>query len=373
MRWLIPCKLIYTAYCSVVFMTNSYNPDLMLGRLPPVEYVTIFNYLLADIALYIATTIVFKIAPGLFFLRIMVDKWQRYTIYGTVGFVFVYGIGFFFFAVFQCGNPAHFLEKQILGTCVTGDALYAVNLTAGIINAVADWILALLPVFLLRKAQMPLPAKITAGCLMALGAVGSISSIVRLLFLNSFRPGPNFFWTSLKLTVWSIIECGLCISAASLATLRPLFQCCVENARTFTPSLPGGSTFGGSRAKKSKGSESGSGRSHGERDSFVPLSDMISWSDPSRSEQKTARLEIRHQAPGSFVVGSPTAPERLRAWREAPAREEAARKAKALELTRIAAEPKPGATVLHGHKAQRYGGSSGSASTRWDSKGQDWV
>ncbi|KAK3113623.1 hypothetical protein LTR53_008924 [Teratosphaeriaceae sp. CCFEE 6253] len=227
-------NLMYTAYCSVVFMTNSYNPDLMLGRLPPDEYVTIFNYLLADIALYIATTIVFKIALGLFFLRIMVDKWQRYTIYGTVGFAFVYGIGFFFFAVFQCGNPAHFLEKQILGTCVTGDALYAVNLTAGIINAVADWILALLPVVLLRKAQMPLPAKITAGCLMALGAVGSISSIVRLLFLNSFRPGPNFFWTSLKLTMWSIIECGLCISAASLATLRPLFQCCVENADVHT-------------------------------------------------------------------------------------------------------------------------------------------
>lgn len=114
----------------------------------------------------------FKIALGLFYLRIMVEKWQRYIIHGTVGFATAYGIGFFFFELFQCGNPAQYLEKQIAGACVSSEALLAVNLTAGIINALADWILALLPVFILRKAQMPLPAKITAGCLMALGAVG---------------------------------------------------------------------------------------------------------------------------------------------------------------------------------------------------------
>jgi len=36
-------KLIYTAYCTVALLINSYNPKLMLGAIPESDYVDVFN------------------------------------------------------------------------------------------------------------------------------------------------------------------------------------------------------------------------------------------------------------------------------------------------------------------------------------------
>lgn len=177
---------------------------------------------------------------------------------------------------------------------------------------------------------------------------------MRLTFLKSFAPGPNFFWTSTKLTSWSIIECGLCIAAGSLATLRPLFHSCIESARAFTPSLGGQSSFGASRAKGSGSTGTKSG-THSKRNSFVPLSDIINWQDPDMHDsRKTPRLQIRHQEKGSFIVGHSSGPDRLGAPKETPARQEAARKAKALELSRIATQTTPGKVVLYGNRADQH-------------------
>ena len=382
-------QLVYTAYCGVALKMNSYNPDLMLGLVPETEYVAIFNVRAAKLYVALLITKIHLVLAGVYCtlhrhngvrqdrpgtllltckcnklwlefatdrIQIMVAKWQRYVIYGTVGFSTLYSTGHLFFSLFQCGSPTDFLKNQILGKCVSNDALLAVNMVAGVINALADWILAVLPVFLLRKAQMPLPAKIIAGCLMTLGAAGSISSIIRLTFLHSFKPGPNFFWTSIQLTMWSIIECGVCIIAGSLATLRPMFHCCLENARAFTPTL-GGSSFGGSHAKgsNSTGTETSRSHSHRKRDSFVPLSDMITWQDPHLDDNKnTPRLQIRHQGTGSFVVGQANGPDRLGAPTETPARQEAARKAKALELSRIATQATPDTVLLQGSRAPHH-------------------
>lgn len=217
---------------------------------------------MAAMSLYVATTVVLKIALGLFYLRIMPKPWQRNTIYGTVTFAVIYGIFFFFFTIFQCGSPSDFLLKEFEGKCVSAAVLWPVLFSASLINAISDWTLAILPILVLAKSKMALPAKISAGCLISLGALGSICSVVRLVFVSGFMPGPHFFWTAVSFSIWSIIECGLCISAASLATLRPMFRCCMENARTRTPSRR-------QRGKDSAGM-SGSERSG----SFLPLSDI---------------------------------------------------------------------------------------------------
>ena len=169
----------------------------------------------------------------MFYLRITIRAWHRRLVYATVAFSTVFGVAYFFLVIFQCGAaPRKIFQQESAGKCIPFDKVLIINTIAGVINTVADWILALLPIFILRQAQLGRAAKISAGFVLVLGSIGSICSATRLAFLRGLRPGPHFFWTAVDIAVWSVAEPGIGIIAASLATLRPLFRCCINNARS---------------------------------------------------------------------------------------------------------------------------------------------
>jgi hypothetical protein len=192
--------------------------------------------------------IILKISLGIFYLRIVVARWQQVTIYVTVGIAAIYGSYYFFAILFSCGLPANFLLNAIRHECHgTVQSRYAVNMTAGIVNAASDFVLAILPIALIRKACIPLPAKISASLVLLLGCIGSAISVVRLVYIHGLSYNINYFSVGVNITLWSVIEAGLCITAASLATLRPLGRCCVE--RTRSAITPGHSTCDTSKSR----------------------------------------------------------------------------------------------------------------------------
>lgn len=201
---------------------------------------TIFSqYTLVTFSLYAATMVIIKISLGIFYLRIVVSTWQKVIIYITVGVATIYGSYYFFAILFQCGMPSDFLLNALQGHCAgTKESRFRISMAAGIINAITDFILAILPIFLISKACMPLSAKISASLVLLLGCIGSAISVVRLAYVHGLTYNLDFFEVGVKITLWSIIEVGLCITAASLATLRLLFSCCVERTRrSMTPAF----------------------------------------------------------------------------------------------------------------------------------------
>ena len=184
-------------------------------------------------SLYAATMVILKISLGIFYLRLVVSRWHKVTVYATVGIAAIYTCYYFFAILFSCGLPSNFLANALQGKCTgTAHSRYAVNMAAGIINALSDFVLAILPIALINKACIPLPAKISASMILLLGCMGSAASVVRLAYIHGLSYDVKFFEVGVNITVWSIIEVGLCITAASLATLRPLFHCCVEGRRS---------------------------------------------------------------------------------------------------------------------------------------------
>lgn len=176
--------------------------------------------------------VILKISLGIFYLRIVVSQWQRRTVYATVGIAAAYGTYYFFAVLFSCGMPSNFLMNALQGQCSgTPGVRFAINMTAGLVNAGSDLILAVLPVFVIRKSCMPLPAKISACLVLLLGCVGSAVSIVRLTCIRGLSYDLDFFAVGVDITIWSVIEAGLCITAASLVTLRPLSRCCMGTKR----------------------------------------------------------------------------------------------------------------------------------------------
>jgi hypothetical protein len=54
----------------------------------------------------------------------------------------------------------------------------------GSLNVIADWIFVLVPITVLMDSSLDRRSKISVGIIMALGAVGSVSSIMRMVYLK---------------------------------------------------------------------------------------------------------------------------------------------------------------------------------------------
>ena len=58
-------------------------------------------------------------------------------------------------------------------------------------NVLADWIFTLIPIVILLDSKMDRREKISIGIVMAFAAVGSISSIMRMVYLKGLLFGNN--------------------------------------------------------------------------------------------------------------------------------------------------------------------------------------
>ncbi|CAD0082697.1 unnamed protein product, partial [Aureobasidium vineae] len=224
------------------------NPDTVNGILTLV--VCIFG-------LYILTTIIFKLSLAVFFLRVVNQRWQRQVIIGSVTLYTLFGSAWLFVAIFQCGNPGDYGKNELDGKCLPfKTVLRPLNYTHGVLNAVTDWIFAIS-----KSAQMHRQQKITVCTILGLGVLGSICSIVRLAYVDVIGvlledllvSAPNY-------AIVSIIELGLGITAACLATLRPLFAAWFDKART---------NMSSSRSRNTKSTPIGLGNNKGISGSYV--------------------------------------------------------------------------------------------------------
>lgn len=166
----------------------------------------------------------------------MVAKWQRYTIVISTTIFSLFTFAFFFIAVFQYGPPSQFLLNNAKGKCLTWKVTGPLNYIHGTLNAVTDWIFVSLPILVIRDANMNRKAKASVMGVLAIGVLGSVASIVRLYYIKDIHPGAasatEFFSKASTIAIASIIEIGLGITAACLATLRPLFRSLLDHTRS---------------------------------------------------------------------------------------------------------------------------------------------
>ena len=114
-----------------------------------------------------------KLSIGIMLLRIAVAKVHKIIIYTTLVVIELYGAFFFFLFVLQCRPSSYFWTRYAggTGTCIdptiTVDATYAYSA----ISCCADWILGIIPVFLVWNLQMNIRTKLSVAAILALGAV----------------------------------------------------------------------------------------------------------------------------------------------------------------------------------------------------------
>jgi hypothetical protein len=174
---------------------------------------------------YILTTTFLKISLGLFFLRLLTKPWQTRLFQIVLAISGVFGILYFSVTLFVCGSPTK-LADSLIGArashCAPVWVVLSTGYIYGIINVVADWIFTLIPIVILVDSTMDRRSKISVGIVMAFAAVGSISGIMRMVYLKGLLFEGSVSSKSTSHSTKSKAGGLHCVSLRRAATMRSL-------------------------------------------------------------------------------------------------------------------------------------------------------
>ncbi|PVH86272.1 hypothetical protein DL98DRAFT_407841, partial [Cadophora sp. DSE1049] len=228
--WLAMLSLILftvTAVFALQGISNSMGMHLIdIMMVSPQNLTPAMMYWFSTELAYVLTTCTLKMSIAVFLLRIAVKKSHRIILYVTTAGVMIFSVGYFLFLVFQC-SPVDYFWNQFSaksGSCLAPELVGALTYAHSGLNAFADIILAVLPVVIVSQLQMNPRTKLTVSIILSMGIVACIAVIVRIPYIKILVDNAeDFLFSSTDVVIWSAIEPGLAITAANLATLRPLF------------------------------------------------------------------------------------------------------------------------------------------------------
>ncbi|KXJ91809.1 hypothetical protein Micbo1qcDRAFT_57932 [Microdochium bolleyi] len=212
--------VIYASFSTVgiTYGTGRHRADLPVENYEAGMRCWWFCYLF-----YALTMITSKVSIGCFLIRLITTKIQRWIVYGAMGISVLAGAVFFVVTIFQCSPVSYFWFERQTGTCIPADVIIGLAILYSIFSCISDLTFAILPGFLVWSLKMKLRTKLALVPLLAMGCIASCAVIARFPYLFKIR-SPDFLWATLDVAIWSTVEQGLTITAASLATIRPLMK-----------------------------------------------------------------------------------------------------------------------------------------------------
>ena len=208
---------------SIYVFNHQTSPEAYYASLNEVSRGVHF-FFLAEV-FYTITAACLRVTVGLLLRRITHNRAQKITVYITMIIMVMFSITFLGLVIFQCTPVGYYWDYTpgAKGSCqiehsVLSDAAYAY---AGV-SFVSDWILGLMPIWLLWTVKISRNKKIGVGLLLGLGLLCGVAAITRVVYVGRLD-AQNFEANWIGLGLCSVIECGLGIIAASIAAFRPIF------------------------------------------------------------------------------------------------------------------------------------------------------
>ncbi|KAF7541436.1 hypothetical protein G7054_g643 [Neopestalotiopsis clavispora] len=113
---------------------------------------------------------------------------------------------------------------EVKGECMDVGVLITLTYVVSGLNIATDWSVALLPIGILWKLQMPRKVKIAVSFVLGLGVFSSVATIVRLQYSSAYTATTDYLVGLGHLIEWTVIECDVAIIAGSLPMLRHLIK-----------------------------------------------------------------------------------------------------------------------------------------------------
>ncbi|KAF2622507.1 hypothetical protein BU25DRAFT_209873 [Macroventuria anomochaeta] len=181
---------------------------------------------------YMICTTLIKISILCFYRRITASLTITfvYWVWGSIAFCVIYGVTFIFLIALTC-TPAHgffhiFDIAWRFQNELTCRDEGAVIVAVAAISTVQDFIIALLPVFLIWKLQIPRTQKLALCGIFGLGLVTCVCGILRTYYATYvYYYTYDITWYAYYGWIWTALEADLAVICASAPALKIFFRC----------------------------------------------------------------------------------------------------------------------------------------------------
>lgn len=164
--------MFFITYCSCAFAAVVHGVGSDLRDIAKKDVPLAFYFWWLATLFYTVTTVFVRASISVFLNKLCVKKTHKIIIWSTMGVVIAYSIFYFILAIFQCTPPSFFWERlrgKKDGSCLNAEIFPAATYAHSTISAIADWILGLLPIWLIWGLQMNTRTKVSVGILLGLG------------------------------------------------------------------------------------------------------------------------------------------------------------------------------------------------------------
>jgi hypothetical protein len=168
-----------------------------------------------------------RLAAGALLLRLTIHPLHRRVIWFVMILASLFGIAFLTQILVQC-QPINFFwsvpRDPSRGHCINLKINEGFTYAHAVVASIGDWTYGILPAFIVSGLKMNLRTKASVFLLLCLANVGSIATLIRFKAIHQITLSKDFLFATVDLVIWSSVEVGIAIIAASIATYRPLFR-----------------------------------------------------------------------------------------------------------------------------------------------------
>ncbi|KAI0434531.1 hypothetical protein F5Y09DRAFT_295729 [Xylaria sp. FL1042] len=219
----------FTISCSFVFVGISYGLGRHNKSLSQYDEIEALKYQALATASYVSNMWLIKLSIGLFLFRLAAQKRYKWILGISIVVVGIWSFALFFWNIFQCYPvPAQWdytiLARDPKSHCVSADEIVSAAYALSALTILSDWLYALLPIPMIWRVKMTSQAKFSVIAVLSLGVFASIATLIRLKFLADITDVSDILHAGTDAMIWTLVEPGIAISAASLATIRPLLR-----------------------------------------------------------------------------------------------------------------------------------------------------
>jgi hypothetical protein len=168
-----------------------------------------------------------KLAAGTLLLRLTTKRMHVRIIWSIMILASLFGIAFAAQIIAQCEPTGFFwsaTRDPMQGHCIDPNIILGFTYAHAAVSSLGDWTFGILPAFIVKGLNMNLRTKVSVFLLLCLANIGSIATLIRIKAIHQISTSRDFLFATIDLAIWSSVEVGIAIVAASIATYRPLFR-----------------------------------------------------------------------------------------------------------------------------------------------------
>ncbi|KAL3422855.1 integral membrane family protein [Phlyctema vagabunda] len=177
---------------------------------------------------YVATTTFVKASIGASLLRITNSIRWRYILWTGMAVDFSVGIAIFNYILFTCTPVQYqweaFSPSTPVGHCQPPKDLEIIGYAFLAVTCSVYLLFAISPIIMLWSVQIESRTKYSVMVVLALGLIAMVANLVRVRYLGGVVRSADVLYTVTNDLIWSVIECGMAMITACIATYRPLLN-----------------------------------------------------------------------------------------------------------------------------------------------------